>query len=66
MRILELKAFQRVSVKRAQTAHVTLPISITEFEKSDMDNHRWKLYPGSYTLSIGKIVGKAYYRKSSF
>jgi beta-glucosidase len=54
MPIKELKAYKRITVMKGNTQIVSLSIPVNELQKWDMANHRWKLYPGTYTVCIGK------------
>ncbi|HVV56344.1 MAG TPA: glycoside hydrolase family 3 N-terminal domain-containing protein [Mucilaginibacter sp.] len=53
MPIKELKGFKRVSVPRGGETAAAIKIPVSDLQKWDMDKHRWKLYPGDYTLVIG-------------
>jgi beta-glucosidase len=54
MPIKELKQFKRVSLRKGEEQQVQLNIPIDALKKWDMKQHKWKLYKGSYQLSIGE------------
>ena len=49
----ELKNFARVHVKKDGKETVRLAIPLTELQKWDLRDRKWKLYPGNYKLIIG-------------
>lgn len=53
MPLKELKAFKRVSVAKGKEQIVQLNIPLQEFQKWDLSQHQWKIYPGDYTILIG-------------
>jgi len=57
MPLKELKAFKRVTVAKGETKSVTLSIPVTELQKWDTAESKWKLYKGNYSICIGKNAG---------
>jgi beta-glucosidase len=53
MPLKELKAFKRISVAKGAEKIVQLKIPATDLQKWDLQQHRWKLYPGNYTFLVG-------------
>jgi beta-glucosidase len=53
MPLKELKAFKRVSVAKGKEQIVQLNIPLQEFQKWDLSQHQWKIYPGDYTILVG-------------
>jgi len=53
MPLKELKAFKRINIAKGTSETVTLKIPVTEFQKWDLKNHKWKIYPGTYQLVLG-------------
>lgn len=54
MPLKELKAFKKVSTKKSGKLNVALSIPVSELKKWDTASNTWKLYPGNYTLCLGK------------
>jgi beta-glucosidase len=54
MPIKELKGFERVNIKKGAQTTINLKIAIKDLQKWDMQNHQWKLYPGTYKIFIGE------------
>ncbi|OOQ57019.1 glycoside hydrolase family 3 N-terminal domain-containing protein [Mucilaginibacter pedocola] len=50
----ELKAFDKVTLSPGENKTTTLKIPVTELQKWDAEKHRFKLYPGTYTLKVGR------------
>lgn len=57
MPLKELKAFKRVSVEKGKEETVSFSIPAAELQKWDLQQNKWKLYPGGYFLCIGKDAG---------
>lgn len=53
MPLKELKGYKRVSIQKASERVVHFKIPVSELQKWDLKEKRWKLYPGIYTVSIG-------------
>ncbi|WP_454803567.1 glycoside hydrolase family 3 N-terminal domain-containing protein [Mucilaginibacter phyllosphaerae] len=53
MPLKELKAFKRINIAKGTSETVTLKIPVTEFQKWDLKNHKWKIYPGTYQVVLG-------------
>jgi beta-glucosidase len=53
MPLKELKAFKRTSVVKGSEEVITLKVPVTELQKWDAVNHKWKLYAGGYKLLVG-------------
>lgn len=54
MPLKELKAFKKVTIKKGSKSNVTLSIPVSELQKWDAVTNAWKLYPGTYTVCLGK------------
>ena len=54
MPLKELKAFKKVTIKKSGKLSVALSIPVSELKKWDTVSNAWKLYPGNYTLCLGK------------
>ena len=54
MPLKELKGFQRVSIPRGGEQRVAFSIPVSELEKWDLKESRWKLYPGTYHIVLGE------------
>ena len=52
--IRELKGFKKVFLAKGSGTSTEFRIPVSELKKWDLKEQRWKLYPGSYTISIGK------------
>jgi beta-glucosidase len=59
----ELKGFKKVFLAKGSGASVEFRIPVSELKKWDLKERRWKLYPGSYTISIGKNALEMVLRK---
>ena len=53
MPLRELKSFERLPVKKGEAQTLRFRIPISELEKWDMKEHRWKLYNGQYHVLVG-------------
>lgn len=53
MPLQELKAFRRTHITKGDEKVVTFTIPLTELQKWDMKENKWKLYPGDYTIQVG-------------
>ena len=53
MPLKELKAFQKISLKKGQSKVVHFSIPANELKKWDLGRGAWKLYPGSYFVCVG-------------
>ena len=53
MPLKELKSFKRVYVQKGGAQTVQFRIPVTELQKWDLQQKKWMLYPGDYTISIG-------------
>lgn len=53
MPLQELKAFRRMHITKGDEKVVTFIIPLTELQKWDMKENKWKLYPGDYTIQVG-------------
>ena len=54
MPLRELKGFRKVFLAKGAGKSTEFRIPVSELKKWDLKERRWKLYPGSYTISIGK------------
>ncbi len=54
MPVKELKSFKRVSVSKGNSQAITISIPVSELQKWDVVNHKWKVYPGNYKLILGE------------
>ena len=54
MPLRELKGFRKVFLAKSAGNSTEFRIPVSELKKWDLKERRWKLYPGSYTISIGK------------
>lgn len=63
MPLKELKAFKKVMVKKDKTQKVSLDIPLSELNKWDIESHSWKLYPGTYSVCIGKNANEVLLKK---
>lgn len=54
MPLKELKSFKRVTVSKGGKQTVQFKIPVQELQKWDLQNHQWKVYPGDYTILVGK------------
>jgi beta-glucosidase len=52
--VQELKAFDKLSLNPGESKTTVLKIPVTELQKWDAEKHRFKLYPGTYTLQVGR------------
>lgn len=52
--VQELKAFDKVSLNPSENKTTTLKIPVTELQKWDAEKHRFKLFPGTYTVKVGR------------
>jgi beta-glucosidase len=57
MPLRELKAFQRISLKKGAEGTVRFSIPAQELKKWDLAENRWKLYPGEYRICVGEHAG---------
>jgi beta-glucosidase len=64
MPVRELRAFKRVTVKKGSDSVVELRIPAAELRKWDSGGHQWKLYPGAYSICIGKDARDIVLRKA--
>jgi beta-glucosidase len=64
MPVKELKSFKRVSIQQGQDQVVNLSIPVSELQKWDLKNHKWRLQPGTYQLLIGDNSASAKLTKS--
>jgi beta-glucosidase len=64
MPLKELKAFKKTRIGKGANKEVRLSIPVSELQKWDANEHKWKLYQGTYTLDIGKNAGESYLQKS--
>lgn len=53
MPLKELKGYQRVQIPKGATSIVQFRIPVKELQKWDMQQQRWKLYPGTYNIRVG-------------
>jgi beta-glucosidase len=53
MPLKELKAFKRVYIVKGTEQSIRLSIPVSDLQKWDMNQNKWLLYPGEYTLLIG-------------
>jgi beta-glucosidase len=54
MPVTELKGFKKLYIPRGKEATVSFKIPLDEIQKWDTGLHRWNLYPGEYSIRIGK------------
>jgi beta-glucosidase len=53
MPIKELKGFIRTHLLKGEQRHIQFSIPASELQKWDLKLHKWVLYPGDYTISVG-------------
>jgi beta-glucosidase len=53
MPVKELKAFKRISVMKDGTAVADFKIPVSELQKWDLKENKWKLYNGTYSIMAG-------------
>jgi beta-glucosidase len=53
MPVKELKQFKRVTVKKGDQQEVNIEIPLTDLEKWDLKQKKWKLYKGQYQVVLG-------------
>lgn len=53
MPVKELKAYRRVSLDKDGEREIHFSIPVTELQKWDLKEKRWKLYPGEYKIVVG-------------
>jgi beta-glucosidase len=53
MPIKEMKFFKRISLLVGQSKSVEAKIAVNELSKWDLQENKWKLYPGKYKLIFG-------------
>jgi beta-glucosidase len=53
MPLKELKGFKRVFVTSGGKKTIQFKIPASELQKWDLNEHRWKLYSGDYTIVVG-------------
>ena len=53
MPVKELKAFKRITIEKGGNKIIQFNIPAKELQKWDLNESRWKLYPGDYTISVG-------------
>lgn len=51
--VQELKAFDKITLNPSENKTTILKIPVTELQKWDAEKHRFKLFPGTYTLKVG-------------
>ncbi len=54
MPLKELKAFERIGIKQGDTKEVLLHLPVSDLQKWDLSESRWKLYKGRYSVCIGR------------
>jgi beta-glucosidase len=52
--VQELKAFDKLSLDAAESKITVLKIPVAELQKWDAEKHKLKLFPGTYTLKVGR------------
>jgi beta-glucosidase len=52
----ELKGFARVNLRPGQTQRVRVALDARSFAYYDVHAHRWRVDPGSFTVSVGQSV----------
>jgi beta-glucosidase len=50
---LQLKGFEKIALKPGESGEVTIPLAADAFSAWDEGTHGWKVYPGTYTISVG-------------
>ena len=53
MPLKELKGFKRVHIAKDGEQVVKFYVPVAELQKWDIQQKKWVLYPGDYTISIG-------------
>jgi beta-glucosidase len=53
MPLKELKSFKRIFLEKENSKTIQFKIPLQELQKWDLQQHQWKLYPGSYSVLIG-------------
>jgi beta-glucosidase len=64
MPVKELKAFKRVTVAKGNSTAAVINIPVSELQKWSLEENKWKLYKGTYTICIGKNSGDFVLKKS--
>jgi beta-glucosidase len=64
MPVKELKAFKRVTVAKGSLSMAHIKIPVTDLQKWDLKEHKWKLNKGTYTICIGKNSSEFILKKS--
>jgi beta-glucosidase len=59
----ELKAFKRLAIPKGNASEAGLRIPVSELQKWDLQQHQWTLYPGVYTICIGRSAQDIVLRK---
>ncbi|WP_240410057.1 glycoside hydrolase family 3 C-terminal domain-containing protein [Flavisolibacter nicotianae] len=59
MPLKELKAFRRVTVEKNGSRLVSMAIPVSELQKWDLEQNRWRSYPGMYKLLVGPNSAEA-------
>lgn len=54
MPLKELKRFKKVRVEQNKIQRVAFNLPVSELKKWDLNEQKWKLYPGKYNLIIGE------------
>ena len=53
MPLKELKAFKRIRVEKNNSEIIRFFIPLAELQKWDLQQHKWTLYRGDYSILIG-------------
>jgi beta-glucosidase len=53
MPVKELKSFQRLSVARTKGQDLRIRIPMSELQKWDLKEGKWRLVPGTYKIVLG-------------
>jgi len=63
MPIHELKAFKKVNIQMGKTETIVLSIPLSELQKWDSNTSSWSLYPGTYSVCLGKNATELYFEQ---
>jgi beta-glucosidase len=49
----QLKGFEKIMLKPGESKTVTMKLDKDSLSAWDSANHRWKIYPGAYSIMVG-------------
>ncbi|MCR6722596.1 MAG: glycoside hydrolase family 3 C-terminal domain-containing protein [Chitinophagaceae bacterium] len=53
MPVKEMKAYRRISLEKDGSQEISFSIPVSELQKWDLKEKKWKLYPGEYKVVVG-------------